>query len=45
MMKIFDNINEIVRDDMKVTIEKGSRVLFPRFHHLTNIFVVVLSHF
>ena len=26
MMKIFDNINEIVRDDMKVTIEKGSRV-------------------
>ena len=25
-MKIFDNITEIVRDDLRVTIEKGSRV-------------------
>ena len=25
-MKIFDNITEIVRDDLRVTIEKGSQV-------------------
>ncbi|MGL5541705.1 MAG: hypothetical protein ACRDBX_08755, partial [Erysipelotrichaceae bacterium] len=25
-MKIFDNINAIVKDDMATTIEKGSRV-------------------
>ena len=25
-MKIFDNITEIVRDDMKQTIKKGSKV-------------------
>ena len=26
MMKIFDNITDIVRDDLKKTIERGSKV-------------------
>lgn len=28
-MKIFDNVTEIVRDDMAQTIKKGSKVWIP----------------